>query len=334
MPRSSRRRTASTDAPPSATGTRISPVRAVQQWPPLAGDEVGDFVGRLIHAAPVVDAQHEDVDTDGGLSSPAVPSATTRPWSTTAMRCARRSASSRYCVVSSTVVPSLRSSSTVSQSSWRVRGSRPVVGSSRRSSGGRPVGRRRGRAGGASLLVGGDGAIRGVGEVETLEHVGGRGLGFGAPKAVQPSDHLEVLSTGQLGIDRRELAGKADHPAHRQLVGVDVVAEDRGVTTGRAKERRDDADKGCLPGAVRAEQAEHGAGLDAEVEAFEGDDVAVGLVYPLGGNGGGRGRLALHGGWSFSVGWWGTGAATSTESSGRRVARRAAVAKSSPPARK
>ena len=39
------------------------------------------------------------------FSSSAVPSAMTRPWSMTAMRSARRSASSRYCVVSSTVVP-------------------------------------------------------------------------------------------------------------------------------------------------------------------------------------------------------------------------------------
>ena len=40
------------------------------------------------------------------LRSRLVPSAITRPWSMTASRSARRSASSRYCVVSSTVVPS------------------------------------------------------------------------------------------------------------------------------------------------------------------------------------------------------------------------------------
>ena len=40
------------------------------------------------------------------MSSAGVPSAMTRPWSTTTMSRARRSASSRYCVVSSTVVPS------------------------------------------------------------------------------------------------------------------------------------------------------------------------------------------------------------------------------------
>ena len=50
------------------------------------------------------------------LSSSAVPSAITMPWSMTAMRSASRSASSRYCVVSSTVVPSATSSSIVSHS--------------------------------------------------------------------------------------------------------------------------------------------------------------------------------------------------------------------------
>ena len=44
------------------------------------------------------------------LSSSAVPSATTRPWSITTIRSASRSASSRYCVVSRTVTPDPASS--------------------------------------------------------------------------------------------------------------------------------------------------------------------------------------------------------------------------------
>ena len=44
------------------------------------------------------------------FSSAAVPSAITRPWSTTTMRSASSSASSRYCVVSSSVAPSPTSS--------------------------------------------------------------------------------------------------------------------------------------------------------------------------------------------------------------------------------
>ena len=71
------------------------------------------------------------------LSSAGVPSAITRPRSITAMRSARRSASSRYWVVSRTVVPSATSSSMTCHRSDRLAGSRPVVGSSRNSTGGR-----------------------------------------------------------------------------------------------------------------------------------------------------------------------------------------------------
>ncbi len=73
------------------------------------------------------------------LSSSGVPSAMTRPWSTTTMRWARASASSRYCVVSSTVTPSPSSSRMASHTRWRLVGSSPVVGSSRNSTGGRVI---------------------------------------------------------------------------------------------------------------------------------------------------------------------------------------------------
>ena len=64
-----------------------------------------------------------------------MPSAITLPWSITAMRSASWSASSRYWVVSSTVVPS-RTRSRIALQTWlRLRGSSPVVGSSRNSIG-------------------------------------------------------------------------------------------------------------------------------------------------------------------------------------------------------
>ncbi len=73
------------------------------------------------------------------LSSSEVPSAILRPRSITATRCASRSASSRYCVVSRSVVPSPTRSSIRPQSSIRERGSRPVLGSSMISTSGRPT---------------------------------------------------------------------------------------------------------------------------------------------------------------------------------------------------
>ena len=71
------------------------------------------------------------------FSSAGVPSAMTLPWSMTTTRLARRSASSRYWVVSRTVAPSSTSFSMTGQRSWRLWGSSPVVGSSRKRTGGR-----------------------------------------------------------------------------------------------------------------------------------------------------------------------------------------------------
>ena len=64
------------------------------------------------------------------LSSPGVPAATTRPWSMRAIRSDSRSASSRYCVVSRTVVPCAASQRIACHTWLRLCGSSPVVGSS------------------------------------------------------------------------------------------------------------------------------------------------------------------------------------------------------------
>ena len=76
---------------------------------------------------------------DASFSDCGVPSAMTRPWSTTTIWSASSSASSRYCVVSSTVTPSPMSSRMASHTRWRDVGSKPVVGSSRNNTGGRVI---------------------------------------------------------------------------------------------------------------------------------------------------------------------------------------------------
>jgi predicted ATPase/DNA-binding SARP family transcriptional activator len=65
--------------------------------------------------------------------------AMTLPWLNTVISSASASASSRYCVVSSTVEPSLTRLRTTSHMSSRLAGSRPVVGSSRKITDGRPT---------------------------------------------------------------------------------------------------------------------------------------------------------------------------------------------------
>ena len=73
------------------------------------------------------------------FSSARVPFAMIRPWCRIAIRSASCSASSRYWVVSSTVVPCPASSLTQFHTSARDWGSSPVVGSSRKITGGFPM---------------------------------------------------------------------------------------------------------------------------------------------------------------------------------------------------
>src|SRR5699024_10206376 len=73
------------------------------------------------------DAGHDVVDVGGAGRRPGWGGA-----ATSGARAASRSASSRYCVVSRTVVPSPTRSRTISQTCSRLHGSRPVVGSSRK----------------------------------------------------------------------------------------------------------------------------------------------------------------------------------------------------------
>ena len=94
----------------------------------MAGTAAGDGAARLTSTRALREAS---------LSSSGVPSATTSPRFTTTIRSASSSASSRYCVVSSTVTPSSNRARMASQTRWRDVGSRPVVGSSRNSTGGR-----------------------------------------------------------------------------------------------------------------------------------------------------------------------------------------------------
>ncbi len=78
-------------------------------------------------------------ERDASFNSCGVPSAITRPWSTTTIRDASSSASSKYCVVNKTVTPSPTSSRMASHTRWRLTGSSPVVGSSRNNTGGRVI---------------------------------------------------------------------------------------------------------------------------------------------------------------------------------------------------
>ena len=146
------------------------------------------------------------------FSSVAVPSAITLPWSMTTMLSASRSASSRYCVVSSTVVPLLderpRSRPTARCGPagrgrwWARRGTAPAGGARAR---------RRGRAAGAcrpSRCA----TTRSAASVSAklLEQLVGPGGDLGRRQVRELADQREVLAAGEVLVDRGVLAGEAD----------------------------------------------------------------------------------------------------------------------------
>ena len=169
--------------------------------------------------------------------------AITRPWSITTMLSARRSASSRYCVVSSTVVPASTRASIVSHMPSRPRGSRPVVGSSRNSTGGRATSAAAeveppAHAAGVGLRR----ALGGLRELEALEQLVGALARLGLAEVVQPPDHLEVLEAGQVLVHGRILAREADRARSAA-----ASRRRRGRRRGRCRRRARAASPGCAP---------------------------------------------------------------------------------------
>ncbi len=146
--------------------------------------------------------------------SSGVPSATIRPLSSTAIRSASSSASSRYCVVSRIVTPAATSSRTICHTLRRPRGSRPVVGSSRKMTAGLPMSviARSSRRLIPPEYV--DTGLSGrLGQVELVEQLGGAPPSLGAAEVVQIRHQQQVFLTGQQVVHGGELAGDTDRRA-------------------------------------------------------------------------------------------------------------------------
>ena len=204
----------------------------------------------------------------------ALPAATIVPSARIRMRSASRSASSRSCVVSRIVVPS-RSESRCTRwwNSRRASGSKPAVGSSRNSSSGRPTipiatSRRRrwppesvtifwsassARPTISSRSSTGDGPLHlgrrigGVVAAELAEQAARRPARMVAPRL----QHHAGPRPPVLARPRRVLAEHAD------------------LARGAHPEALEDLDRGRLPGAVGAEQADHLAAPHLELHALQ-----------------------------------------------------------------
>ena len=129
--------------------------------------------------------------------------------------------------------------------------------------------------------VGLDEPARGVGEAEALEQLGRPLARLGAGEVVELAEEHEVLLAGEVLVDRRVLPREADLRAQLGRVGDDVEAGDASRAVVGRQQRRQDPDRRRLPGPVRAEQPEHGPGLDPEVDPGQRDDVAERLPQAL-----------------------------------------------------
>ena len=201
------------------------------------------------------------------------------------MSSASWSASSRYCVVRMRSCRRATSSRSMSQRSPRLRGSSPVVGSSRNSTSGAATGWRRGRAGGACRpRTSSRAATAASVRSKRSSSSSARCAASRFEQVVQAADHHEVLPRAQQPVDGGLLGGDADASAHRAGWSTTSKPATRAPALGRRRERGQDADGGGLAGAVVAEQAEHRARGDVEVEVAQRPQVAEPLAEAVGGD--------------------------------------------------
>ena len=209
------------------------------------------------------------------LSSAAVPSAITRPWSTTAIRSASRSASSRYWVVSSSVVPSrTRSSMTLPQldAAARVQPGGRLVEEQDRGLG--DEGRGEVEPPPHAARVGLRRSVAGVGEVEAVRAARRPGAGPGrVDRWLSRPTRVRFSAPVRIVVDRCELAGQADRAAHRRRVPQHVDARHLSPPGVRAQQGRQHVDHRGLAGPVRSQQPQHGSRCDLDGDTVEGTHV-------------------------------------------------------------
>ncbi len=123
--------------------------------------------------------------------------------------------------------------------------------------------------------------VCGVPELEALEQLVGARAGLLFREVVEPSEHPEVLASGQVLVHGRVLAGEADRLAHRLRFADDVEARHACAAGIRLQQRREDADGRRLAGPIRPEQPENGAFLHLEVDAVEGAHLTLARAVDL-----------------------------------------------------
>src|SRR6185437_113568 len=95
----------------------------------------------------------------------------------------------------------------------------------------------------------------------------------------------QVLLGAEVAVEGLVLEDEADVAAHVVAGGGDVEAGDLGRPVARLGQRAEHVDRRRLAGAVGAEEAEDLAGLDLEVHAFDGFEIAEAFAEVFDGDG-------------------------------------------------
>ncbi len=126
-----------------------------------------------------------------------------------------------------------------------------------------------------------DRPVAGIGQLESLQQLPGpRSAPFPA-QVVETAHHVEVLESCEVLVDRRILAGDPDQLAELGGLGGDVEPEHLCPALLGLEKGGEDPDRGCLAGAVGAEQPEHRGLGYVQVEPVESYDGAVPLDQAL-----------------------------------------------------
>ena len=116
-----------------------------------------------------------------------------------------------------------------------------------------------------------------VGEVEQLEHVADDGFAAAARDLVGDGEEVQELPDLHAVVHAEVVGHVADAFADADRVARDAVAVDGAFAGGGAEQRGQEADGRAFAGAVGADEAEHLAGADLEIQVRHGDEFAVDL---------------------------------------------------------
>src|SRR5262249_16947516 len=118
------------------------------------------------------------------------------------------------------------------------------------------------------------GPVEHLGDAERLRDLVDPLCGFARVDAPEPGVEVEVAPAAQRPVDPRLLEGAAADAARGGRCRDDVEASEPRRPGGWDDGRRQHPDSRRFPGSVRAEQSEHLAGLDVEVDSLHGVDAA------------------------------------------------------------